>query len=175
MDDLFFEEDQDELDVLRETVNDMIMGNFQKPETVNDMIMGNFQKPDNVKERAQSINEITASTKKPRIDKENILESSKYTAIPQSSFSVATCSNGTKLYFPKLSQSIPKPLKSGQHLNTSVYKLMEHVQRETKVSENLKSMNAMLIPEIKQHSENSLWVDKYRPKLFVDLIGDQVK
>lgn len=116
-----------------------------------------------------------------------------FSEIPVNSFGFAKAvsSNGTYLYFPKKKNAVLAPLSSstGKLLSDRISKLMDDVREKIKFNEAVRRNNEELalglnedlvvagesnnVMESKKKVEKKLWVDKYAPKLYVDLVGDE--
>ena len=107
-----------------------------------------------------------------------------FSEIPINSFGFvkAISSDGTYLYFPKKKTSALTPLgnSSGPLLSDRISKLMDIVREKIKFNETITRNAAELEMENDKDEylfetpiEKKLWVDKYAPKLYVDLVGDE--
>ncbi|KAG9288031.1 hypothetical protein G9A89_017626 [Geosiphon pyriformis] len=105
---------------------------------------------------------------------------SPYTKIPNTrEFLKVTTSEGQCLYFPKKEPiaTLPK-VYSGRKslLEVSIFRLLDEIDREATES-NRSSKHLIKDDSNKQSTPKKigtkLWVDKYRPKYYIDLLGDE--
>ena len=109
-----------------------------------------------------------------------------YQSQPSGHYQSATSSSGVKLYFPKKSTAKPTnpaTLNQGRLLSDRISVLMDQAKDQLKLK---KALELSAIEE-RNRQENffdplqpfvpikkELWVDKYAPKLYTDLVGDEV-
>ena len=118
-----------------------------------------------------------------------------YSQVPVNGFGFVKsfASDGSYLYFPKkkITQSFSIVEKndqlpvSGTLLSDKISKLMDQVQEKIRFdkavaanNQNLdlidESIELAMAPSTLIHKDKQLWVDKYCPKNYVDLVGDEV-
>ncbi|CAG8439101.1 9989_t:CDS:10 [Ambispora gerdemannii] len=105
--------------------------------------------------------------------------SSIFTERPKTGeFLKATTSKGLLLYFPKKSQTTTElPLRSYDKSclhDLSISRLISKIEKDKIAKAELSRTNLTASkPTAKIKTETKLWVDKYRPKRYIDLVGDE--
>ena len=101
-----------------------------------------------------------------------------YTQIPsKNQFTIAYNSAGTRFYFPKRHKETLKSCSntdkdSFKLLSCSIYEMMRKVEAMHSLEKMSDKMDVS--PSITSNKTESLWVDKYKPKMYIDLAGDEV-
>ncbi|KAI8897351.1 hypothetical protein BC833DRAFT_649635 [Globomyces pollinis-pini] len=106
-----------------------------------------------------------------------------YTKMPAGSFLCGKTANGKILFFPKRNpNNKPKSNLLNSHaantilLSDKINKLMDIVTERIRYDKTIAEMEALRGPSdivSMENSEKTLWVDKYAPKMYVDLVGDE--
>ncbi|KAJ3271775.1 hypothetical protein HDV01_006383 [Terramyces sp. JEL0728] len=100
-----------------------------------------------------------------------------YAVEPREPYMKAVTSNGTVLYFPiKKKQPTSRTKYCGNILSQNIATLMEKAREQLRYDETTRKMNEMSRGRLnvqETDSDNRLWVDKYRPKMYIDLVGDE--
>ena len=94
-----------------------------------------------------------------------------YTTIPKGDFVISTGNTGSRVYFPKKKRFLPIKTQSCNILTVSIYDLIKSIQDESKEVQGESNENVRVWSGNAENSQ--LWVDKYRPKHYVDLVGDE--
>jgi hypothetical protein len=112
----------------------------------------------------------------------------KFKRLPKhtNAFEVGMNSDGTPLYFPKkslkkLSIDATNVSRAGNLLSVPIFKLMQQVREEARLQKSLADNELALAIEEGEHRvatnqpdrDNQLWVHKYRPIMYTDLVGDE--
>lgn len=115
-----------------------------------------------------------------------------YLSIPKhtNSFQLGTNSKGVRLYFPKKSLNRTAEIleSSRSLLSIPIFKLMQQLKEELRIEKHVNENNALLAANAAARGEaplaentsgflskgTELWVNKYRPKMYIDLVGDEV-
>lgn len=115
-----------------------------------------------------------------------------YSRLPATcnSFLQGKTSRGGALYFPKRSSSVllsnkdesvpTKSISKKGLLKKSIFVMLSEVEKKVDATASVSRTPASSIALPKTSAETpstikgSLWVDKYRPKMYIDLVGDEV-
>ena len=109
-----------------------------------------------------------------------------YTKAPSDApFVMARTSNGNYLYFPqrtpsqisRMASNTTTKRHSGKLLQTSIYQLMEQLDQKEKNKALMplaRQLETFMDVDATNASKKELWVDKYRPKMYIDLTGEEV-
>jgi hypothetical protein len=103
-----------------------------------------------------------------------IAPTKNYRSLPlTNNFIRGTSTNGVHLYFPAKRISTLKVPTPQNLLSSKISILMAQVQDDIKYSKTLLQMQPVDAPEQNESQEKQLWVDKYKPRQYVDLVGDE--
>ncbi|CAG8480683.1 7964_t:CDS:10 [Ambispora leptoticha] len=124
-------------------------------------------------------NSTDSYPKLPSVTKKSPPLTSIFTERPKTGeFLKATTSKGLFLYFPKKSQSATElPLRSYNKKclrDLSISRLISKIEKDKVANSELSQANLTNSKfPAKVEAETKLWVDKYRPKRYIDLLGDE--
>ncbi|KAJ3114323.1 hypothetical protein HK098_007385, partial [Nowakowskiella sp. JEL0407] len=103
-------------------------------------------------------------------------ERKDYKNVPRSANFVTACSSsGVVLYLPKVVKSKSSGRRTGgvNLLGFDVLMEIENIKRSGKVSKGDKGEDMQVDLDKSERLDGNLWVDKYSPKLYIDLVGDE--
>jgi hypothetical protein len=110
-----------------------------------------------------------------------------YQEVPKngSSFKMAKDSQGRRLFFPLKSQKeldqqnlIFKEDSRNSLLEFNIHEMVRQIEIEKKYEQQMAEEHQLETDGLKPDSltsDGALWVDKYSPRMYIDLVGDEVR
>ncbi len=115
--------------------------------------------------------------KKPRIQLQSrsVVDIVKkdYSIRPSGKYYQACTPQGKILYFPIIKASTTLPPQRTKLLHTDIHTMMNKIAQDEIYSGHVEAESLRNLPPPQQRKETQLWVDKYTPKTYTGLIGDE--